>query len=241
MKPHASLLVELGVPLLAVVVLSLVVLAVVKTCERRVGVWFAVGVLGWLAFTGLLGASGYFAHFERLPPPLLLLMLPTLGFPLMLGLSRTGRALGSRLPLALLVLFHAFRFPLELVMHRAAAEGTMPPQMTYTGLNFDIVTGITALVVGGLALFGRAPQWLLMAWNALGSLLLAAIIVIAVASLPQFQAFGPEASRVNTWVAYFPFVWLPAGLVSGALLGHVILWRRLLSHGMRGRALAPLS
>ena len=83
-------------------------------------------------------------------------------------------------------------------MPRAAAEGTMPPQMTYSGLNFDIVTGITALLVGGLALFGLAPHWLLVAWNALGSLLLAAIIVIAVASLPQFQAFGPEASRVNT-------------------------------------------
>jgi hypothetical protein len=157
-----------------------------------------------------------------------------------LGLSRTGRTLGT-LPVALLVLFHAFRFPLELVMHRAAAEGTMPPQMTYTGLNFDIVTGITALLVGGLALFDRAPHWLLVAWNALGSLLLAAIIVIAVASLPQFQAFGSEASRVNTWIAYFPYVWLPAGLVTAALLGHVILWRRLLSHGMRGRALAPLS
>ncbi len=241
MKPQASLLVELGVPALAVLVMALVVLGVSKTCERRVGVWFALGVVLWLGFTGLMGASGYFAHFERLPPPLLLLMLPTLSLPVMLGFSRTGSALGSGLPVALLVLFHAFRLPLELVMHRAAAEGTMPPQMTFTGLNFDIVTGITALLVGVLALVGRAPHWLLVTWNALGSLLLAAIVVIAVASLPQFHAFGHEASRVNTWVAYFPFVWLPAGLVSGALLGHVILWRRLLSHGMRGRALAPLS
>jgi hypothetical protein len=225
---------------LAVLVMALVVIAVFQTSERRVAVGVALGVALWLAITGALGSSGYFARFEGLPPPLLVLMLPTLSLPVVLGLSRTGSALAG-LPVALLVLFHAFRFPLELVMHRAATEGTMPPQMTYTGFNFDIVSGLSALLVGGLALFGRAPRWLLLAWNALGSLLLATIIVIAVASLPQFQAFGHEPSRVNTWVAHFPFVWLPAGLVTGALLGHVILWRRLLSHGMRGRALEPLS
>lgn len=240
MKPRASLLVELGIPTLAVLVTAMVVLAVYKTCQGRVALRVGVGSLSWLACTGFLASLGFFAQFQAMPPRLLVLLLPTLLLPLALGLSRIGRALGG-LPVALLVLFHAYRFPLELVMHRAALEGTMPQQMSYTGLNFDIVTGITALVVGGLALFGRAPHWLLVAWNALGSLLLAAIIVIAVASLPQFQAFGHEASRVNTWVAYFPFVWLPAGLVTGALLGHVILWRRLLSHGMRGRALAPLS
>lgn len=227
-------------PALAVLVMVLVVVAVFKTSERRVAVTLAAGIALWLASTGLLASAGYFARFEGLPPPLFLLLLPTLGLPVLLGLSRTGSAL-ARLPLAALVLFHAFRLPLELVMHRAAAEGTMPPQMTYTGLNFDIVSGATALVVGGLALFGRAPHWLLLAWNALGSLLLAAIVAIAVASLPQFQAFGHEPSRVNTWVAHFPFVWLPAGLVTSGLLGHVILWRRLLSHGMRGRALEPLS
>ena len=55
-----------------------------------------------------------------------------------------------------------------------------------------------------------------------------AIIGIALASLPRFHAFGSAPSQLNTWVAYFPFVWLPAGLVSSALLGHVVLWRRLL-------------
>ena len=112
-------------------------------------------------------------------------------------------------------------------MHQAARDGTMPPQMTYTGGNFDILTGISALVVATLAARGLAPRWLLLAWNALGSLLLVAILVIAVLSLPTFAVFGSEPARLNTWIAYFPFVWLPAGLVSAAVLGHVLLWRRL--------------
>jgi hypothetical protein len=80
----------------------------------------------------------------------------------------------------------------------------------------------------------------LLAWNALGTVLLVTILVIAVASLPTFGLFGRKPEQLNTWVAYFPYVWLPAGLVSGAVLGHVLLWRRLLTHGMRGRALAQL-
>jgi hypothetical protein len=164
-----------------------------------------------------------------------------LGLPVLLARSRVGTALGHELPLGLIVLFQSFRLPLELIMHRAAREGTMPPQMAFSGYNFDIVTGVTALVVGSLALFGLAPRWLLLAWNALGTTTLVAILAIAVASLPQFRAFGSEPAQVNTWIAYFPFVWLPAGLVGGAVLGHVILWRRLLSRGMRGRALAAIS
>jgi hypothetical protein len=97
------------------------------------------------------------------------------------------------------------------------------------------------VVVALLAARGQAPRWLVIAWNTLGSLLLLTILGVAVASLPVFAAFGREPARLNTWVAYFPFVWLPAGLVSAAVLGHVLLWRRLLARGMRGRALEPLS
>jgi len=119
--------------------------------------------------------------------------------------------------------------PLELVMHRAAVEGTMPPQMTFTGANFDIVTGASALVLAAAVVaVPGGPRWIVIAWNALGSVLLLAIVVIAIASLPRLHAFGTEPARLNTWVMYFPFVWLPAGLVSSALLGHVVLWRRLL-------------
>jgi len=51
-------------------------------------------------------------------------------------------------PLAVLVIVQSFRLPLELAMHRAFVEGLMPVQMSYSGLNFDIVTGTTALVLG---------------------------------------------------------------------------------------------
>ena len=85
-------------------------------------------------------------------------------------------------------------------MHRAAAAGVMPVQMSFSGWNFDIVTGATALVL--LPVADRVPRAVIVAWNVLGMALLAAILAIAVASTPLFAAFGSD--QLNTFVAY-PF------------------------------------
>jgi small-conductance mechanosensitive channel len=129
------------------------------------------------------------------------------------------------LPLWALVGFQVFRFPLELVMHRAYVEGLMPVQMSYSGQNYDIVSGITA---GALALWlgrGRVPRWVVAFWNILGFVLLVNIVTVAVVSTPLFRWFGNE--RLNTFVTYPLFVWLPAVLVVAALMGHILVWRRL--------------
>ena len=49
--------------------------------------------------------------------------------------------LGSLAGLATLVGVQAFRLPLELLMHRAGGLGIMPPELSYGGYNYDIVTG----------------------------------------------------------------------------------------------------
>ena len=53
-------------------------------------------------------------------------------------------------------------------MHRAYVEGVMPVQMSYYGQNYDIVTGITAGVLGLWLAFARAPRWVVMLWNVVG-------------------------------------------------------------------------
>jgi hypothetical protein len=240
MAPSASILVEFGIPALALVVVALVGVTIHRTVGRRAALAYALGAAAWLSVTAVLARAGFLARFGGVPPRLTLVLVPALGLPVLLGLSRLGRALAGA-PLWLLIGFQGFRLPLELLMHRAAVEGTMPPQMTYTGANFDIASGATALVLGLIAARGSLPRWLVIGWNVLGTTLLVTILAIAIASLPTFAVFGREPERLNTWVAYFPYVWLPAGLVSAAVLGHVLLWRRLLSRDMRGCAPELLS
>jgi hypothetical protein len=182
----------------------------------------------WMGIWVAVARSGALLDFARRPPPMLLMMIATVGAGLAIGLSPLGARLARALPLAALVGFQAFRLPLELVMHRAARAGVMPVQMSFEGWNFDIVTGASAVVVAGLLVADRAPRALVVGWNVLGVLLLVTIGAIAVVSTPLVHAFGTSPDALNTWVGTAPFVWLPTVFVSCALAGHLVLTRKLL-------------
>jgi hypothetical protein len=209
-------------------VLGVLVAAAFPLGVRRAGGrWMlaAGGTALWLALTASAAASGVL-RFTGTPPTMGLLMASVLALALGIGLSGVGKRLAAGLPLAALVGVHAFRLPLELLMHRAFEEGVMPGQMSYTGRNFDIVTGITAIGVAGLLAAGRMPAWGVRAWNWMGMALLVNVMVIANLSTPSpYRVFMNEPA--NVWVARAPFVWLPAVMVLTALLGHVVLFRRL--------------
>lgn len=227
MPPSATPMVEFGIPLLAVLVAALFVAGWSKVRQGR---WLVpvIAVSVWLALTAALAASGWLARFDLRPPPLMLFFAVSFTLAAVLGFSPLGSRFSSGLPLWILIGAQGFRLPLELVMHEAARAGTMPAQMSFSGSNFDIITGATALIVAWLESRRLAPRWLLWGWNALGSILLINIITIAITSMPLFHAFGTEPRQLNTWVAYFPFVWLPTVLVVAAIFGHILITRRLL-------------
>jgi hypothetical protein len=205
--------------------------------ESRARTWAFTGVavLGtaaWMTLTWFVAATGIIADFARRPPPVVLMLLVVLSMGTAIAFTRYGTRFVQGLPLWILIAGQSFRLPLELLMHRAAEEGVMPPQMTYTGWNFDIVTGAAALPVAWwLARGHRHARAIAVIWNAVGTLLLANVLVIAVISTPLVAAFGPE--RLNVWVAYPPFIWLPTMMVLTAITGHLVIYRKLRATAMR--------
>lgn len=198
-----------------------------STGLRRVGAGAAVLVALWLAATGFMASLPLFHSFASFPPPMLRVFVGMFLALAVFVFSPLGQRLCLALPLWLLVGFQAFRIPVELLLHRSHQEGLIGAQMTYLGRNFDIVSGVTALVLG-LVLYKRTlPKSLLWVWNVLGLGLLLNIVAVAALSMPTPQrAFmdGPP----NVFVAYMPFVWLPSVMVASAWAGHLLLARRLL-------------
>lgn len=192
---------------------------------RRASITAAVAAAAWLGLTLAAAATGRLS-FNGAPPTMVLLLVAAFAIALGVGLSPVGGRLALGLPLAALVGVQAFRLPLELMMHRAYTEGLMPVQMSYSGYNFDIVTGATAIVVAGTLVAGRGGARLVLAWNLLGLALLINVLVIALLSAPlPFRMFHNEPA--NVWVTTAPFVWLPAVMVAAALLGHIVIFRSL--------------
>jgi len=236
----ASELVRWGIPSIALLLAALFVAGVYAAEQhafdsvraRRHALYAALSIAGFLTFVAALALTGLLARFDLRPPPLMLWMVSTLGSAVAVGLSPLGKRL-SQLPLVALVGFQAFRLPLELVMHRAAVDGVMPSIMSYGGYNFDIVSGATALVLGLALARGSVPRVVIVAWNVLGSVLLAIIVTVAFLATPLIRAFGD--TQINAWITQFPYSWM-AVMVSAALLGHVLLARRLWAESHRNEA-----
>jgi hypothetical protein len=67
-----------------------------------------------------------------------------------------------------------------------------------------------------------------IAWNVIGLLLVANIVIISILSAPTpFRVFMNEPA--NTFIAYLPFVWLPSFIVPVAYWMHILSIKQLLS------------
>lgn len=193
--------------------------------SRHMAVRMAVGVAVWMVVTALVPASGVLEAPGM--PPRAAVFLGILNISLVvLAFSRVGTRLAHGLPIAALVGFHAFRLPLELVLHRWYLEGTLPLQMTYEGRNLDIVSGILGLAVG-LWLWRRGPsRALVWAFNIVGFALLINVAAIAVLSSPfPFRVFTEEPAV--QLVFHAPYSWIVSMCVAPALAGHILIFRWL--------------
>jgi hypothetical protein len=175
----------------------------------------------WVAAYSALSLSGVLARVDVRPPPFVFMLasIGAVGF----WVGRSG--LFAAVPLWLLVAVQGFRLPLELVMHQLARSGVMPMEMSYSGYNFDIVSGASAFIAA-LVIKRTGSRRVALLWNILGSVLLVVIVSIAVLASPVVQAFG-DGPHVNRFVAEFPYVFLPTVCVAAALTLHIAVFKRL--------------
>ncbi len=174
----------------------------------------------WLGLLGGLVASGRMTS------------LPLNGLPIFfgsivvlcvgLGLSPVGARLATGVPLAALVGFQAFRLPLELVLHEWATQGTIPETMTWTGQNWDIVSGVVALACAPLASRYRVAARLA---NIVGFALLINVMRVAILSSPGPFGWGQQPPLLLA--LHLPYALIGPVCVGGALFGHIVLTRRL--------------
>jgi len=185
---------------------------------------FAAGLAAWLGGFGLLVASG---RLTTLPlGGLPLVIVPTLLIWTVLAASPVGRRIAAAVPLAALVGFQAFRLPLELVLHSWAAQGVVPGVMTWTGRNWDIASGVVALLCAPIATRWRPAAWIA---NAVGSLLLLNVMRVAVFAAPVPFGWGVEPPLLLAY--HLPYAWIVPVCVGGALFGHLVLTRALVRSG----------
>ncbi|HEY6976078.1 MAG TPA: hypothetical protein VH396_07300 [Chitinophagaceae bacterium] len=184
--------------------------------------------IGWLVITGVLAYKGFFKDTSSLPPHFLFAVAPPLLTIILLFVTHTGRKFINNIDLRTITLLSIVRIPVEMVLYWLFLGKGVPELMTFSGRNFDIFSGITALLVYFICFRGSAVtnKSLLLIWNFICLLLLLNIVINAVLSLPfSFQQFAFD--QPNIAVLYFPFTWLPSFIVMVVLFSHLVAISRL--------------
>jgi hypothetical protein len=178
-----------------------------------------------LSFTLTAGSSGWLADFSKLPPPFAGFFLFIWVAAFYCGCSQFGTALVKHTPMHYLIIFHMFRFFAELILLLAWKEGLAPKALTLEGYNYDIVIAATAIPTAWIAKRNPSSK-IIWAWSVLGFLSLLNIAFIAATSMPTpLRLFMEEPS--NVWVTGLPYILLPGVLVTAAITGHLIVFRKL--------------
>lgn len=196
--------------------------------KKKVLLFTMIGLATWFTFTGILAANGFFTQFDAIPPRFIILILPPLVLLAILGFSAKFSQLLTFVLPAWLIHIQAFRIVMEIILWLTFLDAIIPVQMTFEGKNFDILVGLTAPIIAYFCFQRKSwPTTIAFIWNLAGLGLLINIVVISILSAPTpFRVFMNEPA--NTFVAYLPFVWLPAFVVPIAMWMHVFSLKQLL-------------
>ena len=183
---------------------------------------------GWILIQSVTAVSGFYMITDTIPPRFILLIAPPALFILWSFLSSGGKRSAERFDGEWLTYLHTTRIGIEIVLFLLSGIQFVPTMLTWEGSNLDILTGITAPVIG---YFGyrkkRLSNQMIIGWNLAGMILLFNVVYHGILSAPSpFQQFSFD--RPNLLPLYFPFMLLPGFLVPLMLYSHLVSVRLLL-------------
>lgn len=201
-------------------------LAAAQRRKKLLLIFAAFGV--WAGILSALSLSGFIADFSSFPPRfVIVVIIPMVAFILLMRFGKLDQYL-QEIPPSWLITIQLFRLPVEIGLLLLFLDGVIPEQMTFEGLNFDVLSGVAAPFIAFFAFSGgNFRKKLAIAYNIAGLVLLATIVTIAFISTPTpIRVFMNDPA--NTAIADFPYVLLPGMLVPIAYYMHGFSLRQLL-------------
>src|SRR5574338_473752 len=132
--------------LLVLLVLVLVALGLRRAGYRNIAILTLVVI--YLILPGMLARAGALDRYAPLPAPALVLVGVLTLLTALLALSPFGARLADAVPPWAVIGFQGFRIVVEWLLYRLHQEGVVPVQMTFAGRNWDIISGVTGLLLG---------------------------------------------------------------------------------------------
>ncbi len=219
-------MVQTGFYILTAIALSMLVLLFKNDAapQKATRVYFLLCSI-WGAYLLALNGLHVLDHFGLPPRVVLLIVLPAV-----IGIIyATGRksflVVLKQTPLHLPVFLQSFRILVELLIYGAFLEGVFPERATFKGLNYDILVGLSAIIVGLLVLQNKFSPEMLLGWNIV-SLLILSVTVYSFISTYYFTDYLLIQVGGKSFVD-FPYLLLASVLLPIAIFLHVFSIRQI--------------
>lgn len=199
--------------------------------KKKINLLVSALLLGlWFAFTTVVSLQDMLQNFSATPPRVMIILIPAVLGIIYISSSSRVNAFLSVIPSSWLVYIQSFRIIMELMLWLMFLNNLIPVQMSFEGLNYDVLAGLSAPLIGYYALSAKKwPRVSALLWNFAGLLLVINITLISILSTPfSFRQFMNEPA--NTIVTYFPFVWIPAFIVPFAVLVHILSIKQIIRY-----------
>ncbi|ETN94765.1 hypothetical protein [Zhouia amylolytica] len=186
-------------------------------------------IIIWTLIQTVLGLNGFYQDTTHLPPRILLVgVFPPLILIAITFFTRKGKLIMNQMDLKILTNFHVIRVPVEIVLALLFSYELVSVYMTYHGTNFDLLSGLTAPIIGFIAFKKeKVNNKLLLIWNIVCLLLLLNVVITAAFALPSpFQKIA--LNQPNVALLYFPFNLLPSVIVPLVLFAHLVAIKRII-------------
>lgn len=175
----------------------------------------------WLFIISILTFNDAFADFKAVPPRIFIAVAITNLIIIILFIIKRSRDFIGRMPITTLTHIHIIRVPVEIVLWWLFLKQLVPEEITFQGMNHDIISGITA-PFAAIFLVGLRGQsrFAAIIWNIAALALLFNVVIRAVLSTPIF--YDPSSiENPNIAIFYFPFILLPLFVVPAVFFSHL--------------------
>src|SRR5277367_1295220 len=206
---------------------AIVVALVARYLNGRTAFRVLAGLSAWFVYVGLIGYLGVVKNTAMRPPGIVFLLVPVVGFLIFfIAKSSVTARVAMAFPLWIILGAQSFRVGVELFLHQLWIVGLVPKMLTFDGANADIYIGASAPLIAWLSTRGRVGMKFALAWNVLGLLSLANVVIRAVLTAPgPFNLIHAEVP--NRMIGTFPFLFIPGFFVPLALVLHVVAIRAI--------------
>ncbi len=183
----------------------------------------------WLTYIMALQQSTVLEDFNLPPRIPLLVVVPAIVCILILTGQKKFREVVESTPLYVPVYLQSFRIIVEVLIYGAYLNGIFPKRATFEGMNFDVLVGLSALIIGYLVQRKKLNHKGLFIWNIV-SLMVLSVTVYSFISTYYYTDYSNTVGHMD--FVQVPYLFLASVLLPIALFLHVFSLRqiKMISH-----------